>query len=171
MTAIARCNNVVLLASGRDVRLVDQGMSGLPTARFVTAGLGVIMGINGVANSALPVDARVLMVALGALFGAAAVWLYREGRARADRSKRGVTIATFDLDGGLLRDVNGRVLAPLAEVRLLRTLQLASSSRALAVSHPSFGRLVLARGNPFGDSVDELEEALVARGLRRSDGT
>lgn len=169
MTPIARCNNVVLLASGREIRLVEQGMSWIPTARFVTALLAFIIGVNGVANSALPGDARLVMVAIGVLSGAMAFWLHRQAKAQAERSESGVTIATFDFDAEVLRDATGRVLAPLAEVRLSRTLQLASSSRALAVHHRSFGRIVLARGNPFGDSVDELEEALVARGLRRGD--
>ena len=71
------------------------------------------------------------------------------------------------LEGGLLRDAAGNVLAPVAQIRVVRSFQLGSSSKALALELPG-KKLVIARGTPFGDSVDELEAALLARfGLAR----
>ncbi len=167
MTPIARCNNVALLESGRVSRLVEQGGSWLPTARYVTAIIAIIVGLNGLANTTLPIDTRVGMLTIAVLCGAAAVWLHDQRKAQAKSSKAGVTIVTFDFGAGQLLDAAGRALAPIAEVRLKRTWQLASSSRALSLRHASFGRIIIARGNPFGDSVSELEDALVARGLKK----
>jgi hypothetical protein len=64
----------------------------------------------------------------------------------------------------VLRDHTGAVLAPLAHVSVGRTFQLGSSSRALSVAWQG-GSTVIARGNPFGDSVDAVEDALRARGI------
>jgi hypothetical protein len=66
---------------------------------------------------------------------------------------------------GALRDAERRELAPLESIRWARTFQLASSSRALTLTWPA-GSLVLARGNPFGDSVDEFVDALESLGVR-----
>lgn len=170
MTPIARCNGVVLVESGQVVRLIEEGGRWIPTARYVAALVALIVGVNGIANPALPFAARLVMVAIGVLSGAVAVWLHRQRKAPADGPQGGVTIAIFDFGAGLLRDPSGQVMAPLSDVRLSRTWQLTSSARALSMSHPSFGRVVLARGNPFGDSVSEIEDALVARGLRQGDG-
>ena len=167
MTPIARCNNVVLLESGRVSRLVDQGGSWLATARYVMALIAIIIGLNGLGNRTMPFDTRIVMLTIAGLCGAAAAWIHGQIRAHAKDSKSGSTIVTFDFGAGQVRDAAGRALAPIADVRLERTWQLTSSSRALSLRHVSSGRIILARGNPFGDSVDALEDALVARGIQR----
>lgn len=59
--------------------------------------------------------------------------------------------------------VGGAILPGAALVALLRLRRrrraAGSSSKALALRHPG-GRIVLARGNPFGDSIDAVEHAL-----------
>jgi hypothetical protein len=62
---------------------------------------------------------------------------------------------------GTLVDGDGAVIAPLDEIGVERAWQAGSSSKALVVRHRG-GRIVVARGNPFGDSVDAFEQALRA---------
>ncbi|MBZ0232410.1 MAG: hypothetical protein K8M05_08660 [Deltaproteobacteria bacterium] len=68
----------------------------------------------------------------------------------------------FDRGAGALLDGNGATVAPLERITLEQVWQAGSSSKALAVRHPD-GRVVIARGNPFGDSIDAVEHALRQR--------
>ena len=167
MTPIARCNGTLLVESGRtSLRLVEQGgVSWMSTALFVTALVATILGANGLLNTALPASARGAMVAMAGLAGTAAAVLFRWRRDRRKRTTGGEAVVIFDFAGDRLIDGAGTAHAPLADARLTRTFQLASSSRALSLTHPTLGRIVLARGNPFGDSVDAIEQALVDRGI------
>jgi hypothetical protein len=67
-------------------------------------------------------------------------------------------------DGALL-DAERRELSPLESLRFSRSFQLASSSRALTLTWPT-GSLIIARGDPFGDSIDDFVAALESLGLR-----
>ncbi|MFY0541440.1 hypothetical protein [Nannocystis pusilla] len=61
------------------------------------------------------------------------------------------------------------MLAPLAAVRIERVFQAASSARALALRWPQ-GSRTIARGSPFGETVDDCEAALRAQGIGDSPG-
>ena len=69
--------------------------------------------------------------------------------------------------GQQLRDGAGRPLAPLHMVHVRRSFQALSSSRALEVAYPG-NSAVVARGNPFVATVEDIEGCLLGRG--RSEG-
>jgi hypothetical protein len=160
---IASCNEQVLCRRGDALVLARRPPAPGPTWVFVSALLALILGVNGVVQAVLaatggghPVAAAVLL-GLAAAAGAGLRAVLAARRRAAARPP--VPELVFDPGAGVLRDANGRVIAALADVRLERRMQLASSSRALACAWPS-GSRVIARGNPFGEGVDAIADAL-----------
>jgi hypothetical protein len=108
--------------------------------------------------------ASAIMLPIAAALIYAAVAVKRSHRRRAAEPATPMLI----LASGQLLAGDRRVLASLADVRVQTRFQLFSSSRALAVEWPG-GGLVIARGNPFGDSIKGLQRALDAA-LKRAAG-
>ena len=165
MAVIARCNGTVLVEHGRHIGVVAQGKSWLGTSVFVLALLTLIAVVNGVVQLLLQpgVGAVILVGALAP--GWFALRLLRLRKAQRAAPAAEVPWLIFDLEGRVLRDHAQTVLAPLDQVVVKQALQLASSSSALRVELPS-GAIVIARGSPFGDSVDGMLEALRIRGIK-----
>lgn len=162
MPIIARCNGTVLTEDDGRLGLVEIGGGWLGTALFVSVLVASIASINGAVLLAIGpriAGAAVLGLGLGAAFVATRFWRMR--RRIRDRGP-GPPWLIFDPARGLVCDGSGNPLAPLAQVRLARSFQLGSSSKALTLELPN-RKLVLARGTPFGDSVEDLEQALRAR--------
>jgi hypothetical protein len=165
VTVIARCNGTLLVEDGPRLGVVAQGGGWTGTALFVTVLVAAILGINGAVMIVIASPAvGAGLLAGAALAAAAAVALVRARRRRAAAAP-GRPWLTFDLAAGVLRGGDDAVIAPLAQVRLARTWQAGSSAKALTAHHGG-GKIVIARGTPFGDAVDELERALAARGIR-----
>lgn len=164
MLVIARCNGTLLIEDERSVRVVWQRGGWLGTAVFVAGLLTVIAFVNGLIQLTISVSVGMPLLALTMLLAAATTALMRRKRALASSSGATSPWLIFDFEARVLRDHVGAVLAPLDQVRAGRVWQMASSSRALRLTTPA-GSFVIARGTPFGDSVDAVEAALRARGV------
>jgi hypothetical protein len=92
--------------------------------------------------------------------------LLRRRRARATALAATDAHLQVDLEGRVLLDGGGQVLAPLDQARVEKPMQLTSSARALAVVWPG-GRRVVYRGDPLSlnGSIDAPAGALKARGV------
>lgn len=163
MRVIASCNDRVLCERGHDLVIARRPGGVSVTVLFVLALVAFIVGVNGVFQlvqalrglSPWPIPLVMLTVTALAAFGFALAYRKR----RRDAALPLVPELVVDPHHGVLRDAGGQVIAPLAQVRFERQLQLGSSSAALACRWPG-GALVIARGNPFGESVDEVADAL-----------
>jgi len=119
---------------------------------------GIYAAVRGGNQHAI---AAVVLLGLGIAFTKAGIGLRRAATKAAATPGKPLLIFA----DGLLLDAERRELAPLESVRLTRTFQLTSSSRALMLTWPS-GSVVIARGNPFADSIDDCAAALESLGLR-----
>jgi hypothetical protein len=164
MTVIARCNETALVEDGARVGVVQQEGSWLNTTFFVVVLLESFVLVGGVALVTVEVVAGVVLLVIGSLGAWAAGVLWKRKRALANSPAQGAPSLVFDFQAHVLRDGSGTVLAPLQSVRIYRASQMTSSSRALCVSWAS-GSVLIARGNPFGDSVGAMEDALRLRGV------
>ncbi|MDC0715600.1 hypothetical protein [Nannocystis bainbridge] len=168
MAVVARCNGTEIDRRDGELWIVERPAPPR-TAVFVLALVAVISLINAAVQAVFAIrggsDHAIAAAILTALGGASA-WLVvrvvRFGRRRAAAEPRPLLIV--DVAGGRLLDPARRVLAPLAAVRVERVFQAASSARALALRWPQ-GSCIIARGSPFGDSVDDCAAALRGQGL------
>jgi hypothetical protein len=167
---VARCNGVEILDRGDEAWIVRKE---LPLAAWtMVAGLlacvtlvnGTLQGVYALAKGGTQhAVAAFVLLGLGAAFVRVGMGASR-ARAKAEEAPGKAFLIVAD---GRLLDAERRELAPLESVRITRTFQLASSSRALTLVWPQ-GNLVIARGDPFGDSVDDCEAALESLGMRRA---
>ena len=164
MGVIARCNGTLLVEDGDRLGVVEQGGGWVGTALFVTGLIALILAGNGIFWLTQVPALGAGLLAGAALAIAAAVALFRARRRRAAAPPAAPWLV-FDLGAGALRDGAGATISPLDQVRIARAWQAGSSSKALVVNHRG-GKVVVARGTPFGDDVDAIEHALRARGVR-----
>ena len=75
-------------------------------------------------------------------------------------------ICIIDLTANTLLDGQQNLLAPLTEVRLMRKMQITSSSPELKLTW-NRGSLTIVQGNPFSGGVSAVEDALVSKGIRK----
>jgi hypothetical protein len=157
---VARCNGTEIVDRGDEAWVTLKDLPS-PVWTMVAGLLACIYAlVKGGNQHAL---AAVVLLGLGLAFVKAGISLQRAAtKAEAAPGKPWLIFAD-----GLLLDAERRELAPLASVRFSRTFQLTSSSRSLTLVWPS-GSLVVARGNPFGDSIDDCVAALESLGLRLS---
>jgi hypothetical protein len=163
---LARCNGVELVRRDGEVWIVVRPAP--PTvALFVLWLVAAITAINALVQAMVAVRggaghaiAAAVLIAVAALAGGIAVLVRRYGKRRAAVEPRPLFI--LDVAGKRLCDPQGRVLAPLQAVSVAQTMQLASSSAALTLRWPG-GTSVIARGSPFGESVDGCEAVLRAQ--------
>jgi hypothetical protein len=117
-------------------------------------------GPSETASRFSPIAAAILLL-LGAILGYVALAMRRPTAGGVDAELQS---AMFILASGRLLDGKRRDLAAVAEVRYRKVGQLTSSSPALALRWPT-GERVIARGSPFGDSVDGLIHVLQRHGV------
>lgn len=165
MKVIARCNSVALVEDGRQLALVEQRGAHLELGFFVGLLSSVAFAVNGLIQVGRLPWIGVALLAMSALAGIVALHAARARRKRA-KSTTGDVQMFFDMDTRTVRDRSGAPLTSFAEAQLQRTFQPTSSSRALTLLHGA-GGVVIARGNPIGDSVEAIEEALLQRGIGR----
>jgi hypothetical protein len=159
MTILARCNGAVLVEESDRVALVEQGGGWIPVTIFVTGLLAVILLVNGIVMLfSLGPAVGVGLATASVPLGLAAFWLWRLRRRRRDAPLPAPRLV-FDRGARTVRDGNGSQITTFDRATLEKAFQVGSSSRMLVLRHPG-GRIVLARGNPFGDSVDAVEAAL-----------
>lgn len=107
--------------------------------------------------TALAITSTVPMIAAGVVLGAARI----VGEWRDEhRAGPATPIAVIDLSRGLLLDGDGRVLAPLADVRFFRD----DRPRNLMCDWPG-GELLLLQASTFGGPVSHAVEAMESRGI------
>ncbi|WP_434416800.1 hypothetical protein [Nannocystis pusilla] len=168
MAVVARCNGTELDRRDGELWIVERSAP-LHAAVFVLGLLAAILLVNAVVQAVFAIggsSGHAIAAAILAVLGGAFAWLVvvvgRLGRRRAAAEPRPLLIVDFQ--SKQLLDAARRVLAPLAAVRVERVFQAASSARALSLRWPRGGRII-ARGNPFGETVDECEAALRAQGI------
>lgn len=164
---IARCNGTEIVQRGDETWIVHKDLPSsvwLMVAALlacVTLVNGTLQGMYAVARGGRQhVLASVVLLGLGLAFVKVGLGLRRAASEADDAPGKPWLIVA---DGRLL-DAERRELARLESVRLVRSFQLTSSSKSLTLTWPS-GSLVIARGNPFGDSIDECVAALEALGV------
>lgn len=162
MTIVARCNGTLLVEDGDRLGVAEQGGGWINVAVFVTGLLTVILLVNGVVMLSIVGLAGAVLVGGSLVLGAALVGLLRLRRRRRAAPPPAPWLV-FDRGARAVIDSNGSQLASFDRVTIERAWQAGSSSKALVLRHPG-GRIVIARGNPFGDSVDAFEHVLT-RGL------
>lgn len=165
MMVLAKCNGTWLVDEAGKLGVVERGGAWVTTAMFIALLMTVIPGVAGVAmlasgeRSVVPIP----FLAISAAAAFAFVLLLRhKRRANADTAVPAPWLV-FDVPGNVVLDSAGAVLCQLDQVSLAKVGQMASSSRALVAYCPN--ETVIARGNPFGDSVADLEHALRSRGI------
>jgi hypothetical protein len=165
---VARCNGTEIVDRGNEAWVT---MKEVPSPAWtMVAGLlasvtvinGALQGIYAAVKGGVQHGfAAVVLLGLGMAFVKAGLSLRRAATEAAEA--RGQRVLVFA--NGMLLDGEQRELCSLEDVKLTYELQLASSSKALTLRWPS-GSLVIARGSPFGDPVDECVAALEALGLK-----
>lgn len=160
---LARCNGTILVEHDGKLGLVELGGGWIGTAIFVAILLAVIPGVGGAFLITVNPPAGLAMVAIAAVAATAAVLLIKRKRRSKESTAQPTPWLVFDLTARVVRNSSGAALGSLDQVRLERVFQAGSSSKALAVFCPS--KIVIARGTPFGDEVDQLERTLRSRGI------
>lgn len=167
---VARCNGVELIDRGDEAWVVTKDVPSpvwmliAALLACITLGNGTLQAMYGYAKS----DRHhgilgIGLLVLGFVFIRVGMKL-RRARNEAEEAPGKPWLIFAD---GALLDAERRELSRLEALRFGRTFQVTSSSPALTLTWPA-GNLVLARGNPFGDSVDELVEALESLGIQRA---
>ena len=165
---VARCNGTEIVDRGDEVWIVMKDLPS-PVWPLIAGLLACITLINGTLQAVYAGVKHVWQQGLLALvlltFGAVFIKVGIALRRAATKAEEAPAQPVLILEGGHLLDAQRRELAPLEAVTLSYVLQLTSSSKALTLTWPT-GSLVVARGNPFGDPVDDCAAALEARGMR-----
>lgn len=171
MMTIARCGGYELVEVGPRLHFVDRDIGAHTIALFVLGLLAFITSVNGVLQLALSFDGGgiallgAVLLVVGVGFGWVTHLVARARRARLALPASGLRlIVALDRERGTIEDGHGRVFGPLAGARFRRAFQIGSSSRALELAYVG-GSIVVGRGSPFHGGVDELEDALRARGF------
>jgi hypothetical protein len=157
VTELARCNGTIVVEDGQTIGIVEKGGGWIGTALFVSALVGSIATIAG---GVIIVTAGVVGV-IPATIGVLALGLTVAFYKKKQRDKQALLPAPWlvlDRGAGIVTDGRGTRICSLAEARLERVFQAGSSSKALALMCPK--KIIVARGTPFGDEVDAVEQAL-----------
>ena len=158
MTELARCNGTVLVSSDDNtVGLVEVGGGWINTALFVVVLLALCTLSTGAALFTVDTRAAAAVLGFGIVMVASTVALFRKKR-RVEGAGLPAPWLVFDRHAGIVRTPDGARMCELSALRIERVFQVGSSSKALAIYLPN--KLVIARGTPFGDSVDAIESAL-----------
>jgi len=161
---ILDCNGAQAWRRG-DRLLIGFARTSWPTTtRYVAALVTFIVGANGIAQVALG-NGLFGLIAMLVAGGTAwlTVWAHRRVRASDPAPPKKLQII-IDTKEKLLLDGIGTPLIGIGQARAHRRFQLGSSSSKLVVVWPS-GAITVARGNPFGSSVDDMQQLLVRAGM------
>lgn len=145
--------------------VVEQGGGWVATALFVAGLLTLITLSSGVGLLFTGYIGGLAPLAVTLIAGWITVLLFR----RRKRDKAMTTFPApwlvFDVPAGVVRDAAGAVIGKLDQVKIVKEGQVTSSASMLVAYCPA--KIVLARGNPFGDSVEGFQNALKSRGIGR----
>ena len=167
---LARASGVKLVERQGHILVVNEGTGWVNTATFVVGLFTFILVVNGSIQLALSVSGQggelglaIALWIVGGMSAAALVALARFARRKEKASPEELGVRLdFNLHAGSLCDGQGRVLAPLAHLRLQHKLQMGSSSPALVAVFPG-GTALIVRGNPFGGGIGPIERELQGR--------
>jgi hypothetical protein len=169
MRVIAETGRFVVAEHGSNVVVIDRGGGPTHTLVFVLLVIALVFGGFGLTTlvmTAAGIPSGVPAAISAALLGVSV--LAAVGMAYGARSLRRrrlaplqsyPPVAVFDRTLRTFIDADGRNVARLDQVRIERRMQIGSSSTKLVVLTPA-GEWVLMRGNPFGGSIGNLDEAL-----------
>lgn len=164
---LATCNEALLLQDGDNLVLARRRELSV-TFVFVLGLAAALTGFNALFQllmAATRSGSWPLALGLAGLSAVLVVALVAVLRARRRAKGQGPHYElVLDRARGVLLDGAGQVLAPLGGVSFQRQWQVGSSSRALACRWAG-GSRVVARGNPFGESVDGIADVLARAGL------
>lgn len=163
---LARCNGTEIVDHDGE-RWIVQKRSPPHLASAALALLAFIMIVNGLVQAVMggrPLWHNAVAAGILLTVGLVCVWIRRALlRLAAQWATQEVGPSWILADGKLL-DGKRRELAALGDLRCKKVFQVFSSSKALALVWPS-GNTVIARGNPFGDSVHGCEQVLQSLGI------
>jgi len=161
---VATCNGALLVETDGKLGVVERGGGWVGTALFVAGLLTLIAFSSGIGLLATGyIVAGITPLGMGVLAGWITVLLFR----RRQRDKAMTTLPApwlvFDVPAGVVRNAAGAEIGKLDQVKVVKEGQVTSSSSMLVAYCPA--KIVLARGNPFGDSIDGFKNALKSRGI------
>jgi hypothetical protein len=163
---LARCNGAEFVDHDGELWIV-QKRSPPHITSAVLAATAFILIVNGVVQAIMIVNGDLwehaisagIALGIGAIFVRILIGVRRSAAQYTEEPRPSLIIA-----GGKLLDRERRELALLAHVRFEKVWQATSSSRALALVWGPH-RMIIARGNPFGDSVDGCVHVLRSHGI------
>ena len=172
MAVLATCGSYVLYETEDRLVFAQRGGQASAGPTFAVACfVAVAAALNGLGllaaafHGQAPVAIAFVLLGVALIAGRTASRARRRARARAAPGPDGLHV-TLQIDRRTqqLLDGIGKPLAPLNTVQVRRSFQVLSSSKALEVGH-AHGSVVVARGNPFFASVEEMADALERKGL------
>lgn len=162
---LAEQGGLVIAEDGPHVLVIDRGNGPAEIAAFVLLVFTLVVGGFGAVALALggvPTALAATFLAVGVAFG---IGLFVAVRALRRRRRAPLTtctpVAVFDRQRRAYLDGDGRLVAPLDQVRFERRMQIGSSSSKLVALTPT-GSHDLKRGNPFGGGIGNLDAVLSA---------
>lgn len=174
MTKLAESSGTVLHESGNKLYISKRPAEWTSTFLFVTGLLALIVWVNGLVQFFVIEKKDTESSSLGTILIAIAVvvsivfwrvWMYRK-KVRAIPPNELKNTLTFDFETNNLLDDQQNILTPLSQARLIRKMQLTSSSPELIISWDR-GSLSIAKGNPFSGGIAKIENVLVSKGIRK----
>jgi len=174
MTKLATSSGTILYEHEHSLYLVKKPAPWTATFLFVSLLLTVILAANGILQLFIldtsphlsPLFGMILL-GLGILCALISwkVIAYRK-KLNARPVNQLTCICIIDLATNNLLDSKQHIISPLADVSLLRSMQLSSSSPKLQLAWPA-NTLTIVEGNPFAGGVDAVEKALILKGIKR----
>jgi hypothetical protein len=172
MKKLASSSGTVVYESDNKLYITKKPAQWTTTFLFVTGLLALILLGNGVLQLFIVDEAYRISQNFGLiLLGGGVLCLLIFWGIAAYRKKvnaKPVTelkhLCIIDLTSQTLLDGNQNMLAPLAAVRLVRKMQITSSSPELLLTWNTRS-LTIVKGNPFSGGVGSVEKVLKAKGI------
>jgi|SRR5688572_12030779 len=162
-------SGTAIYQKGERLYFMQKPSQWIPVTLYVLILLTFILCVNGsllaIMRSSSPVG--YILLGTGMLLGFAA-WRVG-GRLRKVNTlpfEDLKCICVFDLGQGKLLNAKEEPVASLSEVKLVRKIQITSSSPALYAVWNT-GSLILVKGNPFSNGVKPAERILKEKGIGR----
>lgn len=154
-----------MLLVERDGKLgvVEQGGGWVVTALFVAGLLTLITLTSGVGLLFTGYIGGLAPLGVTLIAGWITVLLFRRRKLDKATTTFPDPWLVFDVPAGVVRDAAGAVIGKLDQIKIVKEGQVTSSSSKLVAYCPA--KIVLARGNPFGDSIEGFLNALKSRGI------
>ena len=174
MQQLAEASGTIVYQNGNKLYISKKPAQWTTTFLFVTGLLTLILLTNGILqlfflnpSTADTTNLGLILSGAGILF-ALIFWrvlVYRK-KINSTPPESLSCMCIIDLSANTLLDADQNVLSSLDAVRMLRKMQLGSSSPALVLQWNN-DAITLVQGNPFSGGIAAVENTLVSKGIRR----